>query len=104
VPNKDVKGTFFEQDNAGVGARLLLGSATRAAVIETDLARTSPQGSDSKTAFKLAGGAQLRLATDIWISVSVGATRGGSPAEQRGAFVLSSFKWALSREPAITVP
>jgi hypothetical protein len=35
------------------------------------------------------------------LSLSAGGTRGGPANEQRGGFVLSSFKWALSREPAV---
>ena len=104
VPDKTVKGTFFEQDSAGAGARLLLGAADRAAVVESEVARQSPKVGESTTSFKLSGGAQLKLASDVWISFSVGATRGGSANEQRGGFVLSSLKWALSREPSIKEP
>ena len=104
VPDRRVKGTVFEQDAAGFGARLLLGGADRAAVIESEVARLSPKVGDSTTSFTISGGAQLKLASDVWISLSVGARHGGSANEQRGAFVLSSLKWALSREPAITLP
>jgi len=104
VPDKNTKGAFFDQDSAGVGARLLLGAADRAVVIETQVARQSPKTGSSTTSVSVSGGGQLRLASDLWVSLSVGATRGGSPNEQRGGFVLSSLKWALSREPAVKIP
>ncbi len=104
VPDKNVKGTFFEQDSAGLGLRLLLGTADRAAVVESEFVRQSPEGGDDSTSFKVSGGGQLRLGTGVWLSVAVGGTHGGNAAEQRGGFVLSSFKWALSRDPAVTLP
>jgi hypothetical protein len=104
VPNKNVKGTFFEQDSAGLGLRLLLGTADRAAVVESEFVRQSPEGADDSTSFRLSGGGQIKLATGVWLSVAVGGTSGGNTAEQRGGFVLSSFKWALSRDPAVNLP
>ncbi len=104
VPDKNVQGTFFEQDSAGVGARILLGAADRAVVIESEVAHQSPKVGDSTTAFKLSVGGQLKLASNVWISLAVGGTRGGAANEQRGGFVLSTLKWGLSREPAVTLP
>ena len=52
VPDKNVRGTFFEQSDAAVAARLLLGAADKAAVIETELARQSPEIGDSASSFK----------------------------------------------------
>lgn len=104
VPDKTVRGTFFEQRGSAVAARLLVGVADRAAVVETEFARQSPEIGDSTTSFKVSVGGQLKLTTDTWLSVSAGGTRGGPANEQRGGFVLSSFKWALSREPAVRIP
>lgn len=104
VPDKTVEGSFFEQDAAGIGVRLLLGSADRAAVIESEVAHQAPKVGDDTTSFKLSGGAQMKLASHVWISVSGGASRGGNANEQGGGFVLSALKWALSREPAVTLP
>lgn len=104
VPDKNVKGTFFEQSGAAVAARLLLGAADRAAVIESEFARQSPDVGDSTSSFKLSVGGQLKLTSDTWLSLSAGGTRGGPTNEQRGGFVLSSFKWALSREPSVKFP
>jgi hypothetical protein len=104
VPDKNAKGTFFEQDSSGVGARLLLGAADRAGVVETELSRQSPASGDTTTSFKLSGGGQLKLANDVWLSFTAGGTRGGPANEQRGGFVLTSLKWALSREPALKLP
>jgi hypothetical protein len=101
VPNRNVTGTFFEQDSFGAGARLLVGSADRAAVVETDFARQMPEDGDSTSGGRLSLGAQLKLTTGVWLSLAIGANRGGSPNEERSAFVLSSFKWALSREPSL---
>ena len=104
VPNKNVRGTFFEQRSGGVAARLLLGAADRAAVIESEFARQSPDAGEATSSFKLSVGGQLKLTSDIWLSLAAGGTRGGPADEQRGGFVLSSFKWALSREPAVRIP
>jgi hypothetical protein len=104
VPDKNVKGIFFEQDSSGLGARLLLGTADRAAVVETEVSRQSPATGDSTTSFKLSGGGQLKVSNDVWVSFTAGGIRGGAANEQRGGFVLSSLKWALSREPAIKLP
>ena len=101
VPDKNVRGTFFEQSGSAVAARLLVGAADRAGVVEAEFARQSPEVGDSTTSFKMSVGGQIKLTTDTWVSVSVGGTRGGPANEQRGGFVLSSFKWALSREPAV---
>jgi hypothetical protein len=105
VPSKTMKGTFFEQDTAGVGARLLLGVPERAVVVESEWVRKSPAGAEHLTAFTLSGGGQIKLSNDLWLSVAVGGSLGGAKSdEQRGGFVLSSFKWAFSREPAVKVP
>ena len=104
VPDKTAEGTFFEQDSGGIGARLLLGSATRAVVVESEIVRQSPTIGDDATAVTLSGGGQMRVGNDVWVSFSVGGTRGGSANERRGGFVLSSLKWALSRQPAIPLP
>lgn len=104
VPDKTADGTFFEQDSGGIGARLLLGSATRAVVVESEIARQSPTVGDGATAVTLSGGGQMRVGNDVWVSFSVGGTRGGAANERRGGFVLSSLKWALSRQPAIPLP
>ena len=104
VPDKNTRGRFFEQQAAAVAARLLIGAADRAAVIETEFARQEPRSGDSTTSFMLSVGGQLKLTTGTWLSVSAGGTRGGPANEQRGGFILSSFKWALSREPAVRFP
>jgi hypothetical protein len=104
VPDKNVEGAFFEQNSAAVAARLLLGAADKAAVIESEFARQSPEIGDSTSSFKMSAGGQLKLTSDIWLSLAAGGTRGGPVNEQRGGFVLSSFKWALSREPAVKLP
>lgn len=101
VPVKDQEGQFFEQETAGLGVRLVLGSSTRAAVLEADVARQTPKDLDPTTAYKLSLGGQLRLSTGVWISFAVGGSGGGPVAASKAAFVLSSFKWAMSREPAI---
>jgi hypothetical protein len=102
VPNKTVRGTFFEQDAAAAGARFTVGSADRAAVVEAEIAHQMPEVGDTTTALALSLGGQMKLTTGVWLSLAVGANRGGSPNEERSAFVLSSFKWALSREPSLT--
>jgi hypothetical protein len=104
VPDKNAKGAFFEQSSAAVAARLLLGAADKAAVIESEFTHHSPKIGDGTSSFRLSVGGQLKLASDIWLSLSGGGTRGGPANEQRGGFVLSSFKWALSREPAVKMP
>jgi hypothetical protein len=101
VPNKNVRGSYFEQDSAGLGARVLLGSADRAAVVEAEFARQMAENEDARTAVKLSVGGQIKLAPDVWLSLALGANRGGSANEQRSAFVLTSFKWALAREPSL---
>ena len=101
VPNKQARGTFFEKDSAGVAARLMIGSGDRALVVEAEVAREMPERGDSVSAFNLSVGGQMRLANDVWLSLAVGGNRGGVSDEERSAFVLSSFKWALSREPSL---
>jgi hypothetical protein len=60
-----------------------------------------PERGDSVSAFNLSVGGQMKLANDVWLSLAVGGNRGGVADEERSAFVLSSFKWALSREPSL---
>jgi hypothetical protein len=104
VPDKNVKGTFFEQDTAGLGLRLMLGAADRAVVVESELVSQSPTVGDDTTSFKLSGGGQMKLSTGVWLSLAVGGSFKGSSNEEKGAFVLSSFKWAMSKEPSIKAP
>ena len=73
-------------------------------MIETEFARQSPEIGDSTSSFKLSAGGQLKLTSDVWLSLAAGGTRGGPANEQRGGFVLSSFKWALAREPSVKFP
>lgn len=101
VPDKNNKGTFFEQDSSALGLRLVLGEAVRAFVVESEIGRQSPTDGDAATSFTLSGGGQLKLSDELWLSVSIGGALKGSEAAQHGMFVLSSFKWALSKAPAI---
>jgi hypothetical protein len=104
VPLKTTKGAFFEQDSAALGLRLVLGEPVRALVLESDIGRQSPTTGGNTTTFTLSGGGQLKLSSDLWLTASVGGKLNGSTEEERGMFVLSSFKWAFSREPAIQAP
>jgi hypothetical protein len=101
VPNRQVRGTFFEKASAGIAARVMVGSADRAIVVEAELAREMPERGDSVSALNLSVGGQMKLTNDVWLSLAVGGNRGGVADEERSAFVLSSFKWALSREPSL---
>jgi hypothetical protein len=101
VPDKNNKGSFFEQDSSGLGLRLVLGEPVRAVVIESEVGKQSPKNGDATTSFTLSGGGQIKLSDDLWLSAAVGGALKGSVGEQRGLFVLSSFKWALSKEPSI---
>jgi hypothetical protein len=94
-------GGSYLQDSAAVGWRLLLGASDFAFVTEGELARLAPKGQDSKVSGKLSTGGQLKLSTGVWLSAAVGATIGGPTTERRSMFVLSSLKWAMSREPAL---
>jgi hypothetical protein len=104
VPDKAQKGSFFEQDSSGLGLRLVLGEAVRAFVIESEIGRQSPANADSTTSFTLSGGGQIKLSDDMWLSASIGGALKGATSEQRGMFVLSSLKWALSKQPSIKAP
>jgi hypothetical protein len=104
VPDKNTKGSFFEQDSAGLGLRLILGEPVRAFVLESEIGRTSPTNAEATTSFTVSGGAQIKLSDDMWLSASVGGALKGGGDEQRGMFVLSSLKWALSRQPSIKAP
>jgi hypothetical protein len=104
VPNKSAKGVFFEQDSAMLGLRLLLGEAVRAFVLESEIGRQSPKTGSAKTIATLSGGGQLKLSDDFWLSAAIGGSFKGNPDEQRGMFVVSSLKWALSKEPSIKAP
>jgi hypothetical protein len=104
VPDKSNEDSFFEQDSGGVGLRLVLGEPVRAFVLESEIGRQSPKNGDATTSFTLSGGGQLKLSDDMWLSASVGGALKGSSDEQRGMFVLSSLKWALSKEPSIKAP
>jgi hypothetical protein len=101
VPDNRQRGTFFDKDSSGLAARVMLGSANRALVVEGELAREMPELGETSSVLELSVGGQLRLTSDVWLSLAVGGHRGGSPNEDRSTFVLSSFKWALSREPSL---
>ena len=104
VPDANQKGAFFEQDSRGLGLRLLLGEPVRALVIESELGRKTPKGRDASTAFTLSAGGQLKLSDELWLSAAIGGALKDATGEQRGLFVLSSFKWALSKEPSVKAP
>lgn len=101
VPDKNNKGSFFEQDSVGLGLRLVLGEPVRAFVVESEVGRQSPKNAEATTSFTLSGGGQIKLSDDLWLSAAVGGALKGTEGEQRGMFVLSSFKWALSKEPSV---
>lgn len=101
VPDRRQRGAYFDKDSAGVAARLMLGSANRTLVVEGELARDMPEVGAAKSVLELSVGGQMRLAPDVWLSLSVGGHRGGLTNEERSTFVMSSFKWALSREPSL---
>ena len=101
VPDRRQRGTYFDKNSAGLAARLMLGSANRTLVVEGELAREMPDGGDATSVMELSIGGQVRLAPDVWLSLAVGGHRGGLTNEERSTFVMSSFKWALSREPAL---
>src|SRR5688572_6453132 len=101
VPDRRQRGAYFDKDSAGFAARLMLGSANRTLVVETELARDMPEVGDATNVLELSIGGQMRLAPDVWLSLAVGGHRGGLTNEERSTFVMSSFKWALSREPSL---
>jgi hypothetical protein len=104
IPDASQKGVFFEQDSAGVGLRLLLGEPVRALIIESELGRKSPKSGDPSTAFTVSAGGQLKLSDELWLSAAIGGALKDATGQQRGLFVLSSFKWALSKEPSVKAP
>jgi hypothetical protein len=95
------KAGAYLQDSAAIGWRLLFGASDFAFVTEGELARLAPKGQDAKASGKLSVGGQFKLATGVWASAAVGANIGGPTTERRSMFVLSSLKWALSREPGL---
>jgi hypothetical protein len=101
VPDRRQRGAFFEKDSAGLAGRVMIGSSNRALVVEGEFAREMPDVGEATGVFELSVGGQMKLASDVWLSLAVGGHRGGSPNEERSTFVMSSFKWALSREPSL---
>jgi hypothetical protein len=101
VPDRRERGAYFDKDSAALAARLTLGSANRTLVVEGELASEMPDVGDATSVLELSIGGQMRLAPDVWLSLAVGGHRGGLANEERSAFVMSSFKWALSRESSL---
>jgi len=104
VPDKRGQNAFFEQDSGDLGLRLVLGEPVRAFVLESEMGRKSPKRGDATTSVTLSTGGQIKLSDNTWLSASVGSALKDSSKEQAGMFVLSSLKWALSKEPSIKAP
>src|SRR5262249_31156468 len=84
VPDKNNKGSFFEQDSGGLGLRLVLGQATRAFVLESEIARQSPKNGTATNSFTVSIGGQLKLSDAVWLSAAVGGALNNSGNDQRG--------------------
>jgi hypothetical protein len=82
----------------------MLGNVVRAAVFDSEWSRKLPKDKDAVTSLRVSGGGQVMLSPDVWLSLAVGGELNGGTDEQRGMFVLSSFKWALSRQPSVKAP
>lgn len=103
VPDPNVQGNFLIQDSTLFGVLLKGGTPDFAFTGEYIYANNKPQGMMSDRTFRLSFGAERKVATNLWFSVSVGGD-GGRTGGKNNNFVLTSFKWNFSKDPVIPLP
>jgi hypothetical protein len=92
---------FMNQDSDVVGVRLRMGTPEAAASIEGSYQRLSPEGRERDKVRRLAVGFEYKIAKDVWFVASVGGEGGRKNGENK-SFVLGSFRFASSSNPAFS--
>ena len=106
IPDPNNSGMFLKQDDLFVGGRLRLHSPSNeafylnveGAYMHAHQGNATPKNQDSA---RFSGGADIRLAKDLWLEISAGGDSGQSSAGTNKGFVLSSFKWSFPTEPGL---
>lgn len=97
VADPDNEGEFITQDSFYSGLRFRFGGPTFAGSLEGTYRRNKPSGADADDLFRLSFGAERRLSSDLWLQFALGG-EGGRRDGQSHLFVLTSFKYALSKD------
>lgn len=97
VPDPMMEGSLLEQDSALVGARIRVGAEWAALSLEGAWTHADPRGRRASDSYRVSGGGEIRLASNVWLVLSVGEQGEQGDRDSEG-FVLSSLKWGLSGE------
>jgi hypothetical protein len=97
VPDPMDEGNLIEQDSALVGGRLRVGAEWAAVNLEGAWTYADPRDGEASDSYRVAGGGEIRLVTNLWLVVTVGEKGSQGDRDSEG-FVLSSLKWGLSGE------
>lgn len=101
VPDPGQVGEFFAQNELLVGGRLRVGWDRFAASLEGVYVYADPDDRPSSSGARYSLGADLRIASNLWLTASVGGQSGQDDGDQ--AFVLGSFKYGFSGERTIPI-
>jgi hypothetical protein len=91
------KGKFIIQDSFYAGLRFRVGKPDFAGSLESTYLREMTKFGKADDLFKLSFGAEKKLSNNLWLQFSIGG-EGGRRDGKGQLFVLSSFKYAFSRE------
>lgn len=99
VPDPNAQGKFFEKDATLFGARLRFGKPTFAGNLEAVYSRDKRAGQPGDNNFRLAVGAERKIADNLYFSLSFGGESKRRDGTGNKTFVLTSFRWGYSKEP-----
>ncbi len=97
VADQQNAGQFIVQDSFYAGMRFRVGKPDFAASFESTYVRNMPDLARPDDQFRLSFGAEKKLSNNLWLQFSIGG-EGGRTDGKGQLFVLSSFKYAFSKE------
>jgi hypothetical protein len=101
VVDEDLPGGQEERDTTFAGVRFRAGTSSFGLSFEAAYARIGASGRPADTAARLAFTAERRLAENLWLNISFGGDAGADPRNSNGMSVLSSFKYAFTKDPSL---
>lgn len=101
IPDQNAVGTFFEQDNMSIGARIRFGRSDINGNIE-GLYAINDTKNDKKddNVFRYSAGIEFKVANNFWLTMNIGSESGNSNGNK--LFALGDIKWAYETAPSLS--
>lgn len=101
VPDNTISGSYIDQDTMIFGGRLRMGKNRFNVNLECAWIREDPDGYATDDSTRYSVGADVRLASNLWLSFSVGSESGNEEGDE--GFVIGNFKYAIGEKPTIKI-